>query len=219
MYLGGWGGCNFQINCCYWKEAVKLSRSCHINKVWFPEKVKVLGQTNLIFNWRGGGGRSEHSLGEGLEYLCTHISLLWGKIHWPFLNFGIISNNFRPSVVNLRSGVIIFIIIIIIIIIIFFFASLARGGKNNTWYIYLISPPPPPNLHNLTTAWPVILLANQRLQDGNQIWARIMSLLKSILGKRKFLGTSMFRWRFVKKKFNVLFFWWNTACWSCRTFI
>ena len=29
-----------------------------------------------------------------------------------------------------------------------------------------------------------MLLANQRLQDGNQILARIMSLLKSILGKR-----------------------------------
>ena len=45
-----------------------------------------------------------------------------------------------------------------------------------------------------------MLLANQRLQDGNQILARIMSLLKSILGKRKFLTTSMFRWRFLKKK-------------------
>ena len=46
-----------------------------------------------------------------------------------------------------------------------------------------------------------MLLANQRLQDGNQILARIMSLLKSILGKRKFLTTSMFRWRFLKKDF------------------
>ena len=29
-----------------------------------------------------------------------------------------------------------------------------------------------------------MLLANQRLQDGNQILARIMCLLKSVLGKR-----------------------------------
>ena len=44
-----------------------------------------------------------------------------------------------------------------------------------------------------------MLLANKRLPYGNQILARIMSLLKSILGKRKFLSTSMFRWRFLKK--------------------
>ena len=81
---------------------------------------------------------------------------------------------------NLRSGIIFFIIFS-------FFASLLlwlEGKKNNAWYIYLTSRQPPPNLHNLTSAWPVMLLANQRLQDGNQILARIMSLLKSILGKR-----------------------------------
>ena len=93
---------------------------------------------------------------------------------------------------NLRSGVFFFC----------FFASLAREGKkNNAWYIYLTSSQPPPNLHNLTSAWPVMLLANKRLPYGNQILARIMSLLKSILGKRKFLNTSMFRWRFLIKNF------------------
>ena len=46
-----------------------------------------------------------------------------------------------------------------------------------------------------------MLLANKRLPYGNQILARIMSLLKSILGKRKFLSTSMFRWHFLKKIF------------------
>ena len=106
---------------------------------------------------------------------------------------------------------------------IYLFASmareLAREGKNNAWYIYLTSRQPPPNLHNLTSAWPVMLLANKRLPYGNQILARIMSLLKSILGKRKFLSTSMFRWRFLKKILNVLFLWWNTASWSYRTFI
>ena len=76
---------------------------------------------------------------------------------------------------------------------------------------------PPPYSHNLTTAWPVMLIANQRLPDGNQIFARIMSLSKSILGKRKFLST--FRWRFVKKIFKCFFLWWNTARRSCRTFI
>ena len=81
---------------------------------------------------------------------------------------------------NLRSGIIFFIIFFFFC----FFASLARGEKNNAWYIYLSSRQPPPNLHSLTSAWSVMLLANQRLQDGNQILARIMSLLKSILGKR-----------------------------------
>ena len=68
--------------------------------------------------------------------------------------------------------------------------------KNNAWYIHLTSRQPPRNLHNLTSPWPVMLLANKRLPYRNQILARIMSLLKSILGKRKFLSTSMFRWRF-----------------------
>ena len=69
----------------------------------------------------------------------------------------------------------------------FFFASLAREGKkNNAWYIYLTSSQPPPNLHNLTFAWPVMFLANKRLPNGNQILARIMSLLKSVLGKKIF---------------------------------
>ena len=45
-----------------------------------------------------------------------------------------------------------------------------------------------------------MLLANQRLPDGNQILAGIMSLSKSILGKRKFLST------FLKKNLNVFFF-------------
>ena len=103
--------------------------------------------------------------------------------------------------------------------LLYFFASLVQGGKNNAWYIHLTSRQPPRNLHNLTTVRPVMLLANQRLQDGNQILARIMSLLKSILGKRELLSTSMFIWGFLKKFFNVLFFLWNTACWSCRTFI
>ena len=65
-----------------------------------------------------------------------------------------------------------------------FFGSLAREGKN-AWYIHLTSHQPPPYLHNLTSAWPVMLLANQRLPYGNQIFAG-MSLSKSILGKRKF---------------------------------
>ena len=51
-----------------------------------------------------------------------------------------------------------------------------------------------------------MLSANQRLPDGNQILAQIMSLLKSILWKRKFLSRSMFRWRFLKQIFNVFFF-------------
>ena len=98
---------------------------------------------------------------------------------------------------NLRSGVI--IIIIYLFLFFCFFAPLAREGKNNAWYIHLTSHQPLPNFHNLTSAWPVMLLANQRLPDGNQILVGIMSLSpKSILGKRKFLSTC--RWRFLKKK-------------------
>ena len=48
--------------------------------------------------------------------------------------------------------------------------------------------------------------ANQRLPDGNQILARIMSLLKLILGKRNFLSTSMFRRSFLKIFFKCFFF-------------
>ena len=99
------------------------------------------------------------------------------------------------------------LIIIIIILLIFFcfFASLTRGWKNNAWYIHLTSHQPPPNLHNLTSAWPFMLLANQQLPDGNQIFVGIMSLSpKSILGKRKFLSTC--RWCFLKKNLNVFFF-------------
>ena len=101
-----------------------------------------------------------------------------------------------------------------------FFGS--RGKKNNAWNIHLPNRQPPPNLHNLTSAWPVMLLANQRLPDVNQILARMCSLSfgKSILRKRKFLSTSMFRWRFLKKIFEYVFFlWWNTAICSSRTFI
>ena len=91
--------------------------------------------------------------------------------------------------------------------VLFFSASLLlwlEREKNSAWYIHLTSYQPPPNLHNLTSAWPVMLLANQRLRHGNQILGGIMSLSKSILGKRKFLST--FRWRFLKKIFKRFFF-------------
>ena len=44
-----------------------------------------------------------------------------------------------------------------------------------------------------------------------------MSLSKSVAGKRKFLST--FSWRFLKKILNLFLLWWNTASWSCHTFI
>ena len=116
---------------------------------------------------------------------------------WSFDLSDTLSSATRGGKCHLRSGVIFFF---------FFFASLLlwrEREKNKTWYIYLTSHQPPPNLHNLTSAWPVMLLANKRLPYGNQILARIMSLLKSILGKRKFLSTSMFRWRFLKRILNV----------------
>ena len=105
--------------------------------------------------------------GKFLEVLISCISF---NIYWPKKYQ---TQSFRIFH-NLRSGVI------------SFFASVAREGKNNAWYIYLTSSQPPPNLHNLTFAWPVMFLANKRLPYGNQILARIMSLLKSVLGKKKF---------------------------------
>ena len=51
-----------------------------------------------------------------------------------------------------------------------------------------------------------MLLANKRLPDGNHILVRIMSLLKLILSKRNFLRISIFRWRFLKKLFLTIFF-------------
>ena len=97
---------------------------------------------------------------------------------------------------------------LLLLLLLLLFASLLlwrEREKNNAWYIHLTSHQPPPNLHNLTSAWPVMLLANQRLPDGNQIFVGIKSLSpKSILGKRKFLSTC--RWRFLKKKLNVFFF-------------
>ena len=89
------------------------------------------------------------------------------------------------------------------VIIIFLLLLWPEREKNNAWYIYLTSRQPPPNLHNLTSVWPVMLLANKRLTYRHQILTRIMPLLKSILGKRKFLSASMFRWRFLKRILNV----------------
>ena len=65
-----------------------------------------------------------------------------------------------------------------LLLLLLFFVSLAREGKNNARYIHLTSRQPLPRLHNLTSAWPVMLLANQHLPDGNQILAQ-KSLLKS----------------------------------------
>ena len=82
---------------------------------------------------------------------------------------------------NLRSGVTIIIIIIIIIILLLWL----ERGKNNTWNIHLTNRQPPPNLHNLTSAWPVMLLANQRLPDGNQILVRMFDVSFEINFKEK----------------------------------
>ena len=73
----------------------------------------------------------------------------------------------KSDTYNLRWGV------IIIILLLCFFG--ARGKK----YIHLTSHQPPPNLHNLTSALPVMLLANQWLPDGNQILVGIMGAFHS----------------------------------------
>ena len=154
-----------------------------------------------------------------------HILLFWNMItHWIATWCWLVSLRWdyngcfkrsdrlqmiKSDTYNLRSSVIInyyyYYFLFIYLFIFCFFASLTREGKKNTWYIHLTSHQPPPNLHNLTSAWPVMLLANQRLPNGNQIFVGIMSLSpKSILGKRKFLSTC--RWCFLKKKFKCFFF-------------
>ena len=113
---------------------------------------------------------------------------------------------------------------LLLLLLLLLFASLLlwrEREKNNAWYIHLTSHQPPPNLHNLTSAWPVMLLANQRLPGGNQILVGIMSLSpKSIVGK--FLSTCTPDGRQMalpKIKFKCFFLWWSTAGWSCLTFI
>ena len=64
-------------------------------------------------------------------------------------------------------------------------------GNLRSGVIYLTSSQPPPNLHDLPFAWPVMFLANKRLP-----W--------SVLGEKKFLSTSVFRWRFVKNKKKLM---------------
>ena len=96
------------------------------------------------------------------------------------------------------------LLLLLLFIYFYFFASLLlwrEREKNNTWYIHLTSHQPLPNFHNLTSAWPVMLLANQRLPDGNQILVGIMSLSqKSIVGK--FLSTCTPDGASYKKKFK-----------------
>ena len=71
---------------------------------------------------------------------------------------------------NLRSGVIFFSVSLLLWL---------EREKNSAWYIHLTSHQPPPNLHNLTSTWSVMLLANQRLRHGNQILAGIMGAIHS----------------------------------------
>ena len=90
-----------------------------------------------------------------------------------------------------------------------FFGSLLvwrERQKNNGWYIHLTSHQPPPNLHNLTSAWPVMLLANQRLRTRREsnFGGNNVSFAEINLGKRKFLSTC--RWRFLKKISRFFFF-------------
>ena len=106
----------------------------------------------------------------------------------------------KSDTYNLRSGVILFFC---------FFCSLLvwrEREKNNGWYIHLTSHQPPPNLHNLTSAWPVMLLANQRLRTRREsnFGGNNVSFAEINLGKRKFLSTC--RWRFLKKISRFFFF-------------
>jgi len=60
------------------KTAVKLSRSCHINKMFCPKKVK-LGLTNLILKCRWEGGKFVLGFGGGVGvflYACLYTFLL-----------------------------------------------------------------------------------------------------------------------------------------------
>ena len=123
------------------------------------------------FNIRTGKAQEITSQGP-LSGICLTNDHLWG----------------HP---NLRSGNIFLLLLLLLLWL--------EREESNTWYIHLTSRQPLSNLHNLVSTRPVMLLANQRLPDGNQILVRIMSLLN--LRKRKFLNTSMFRWCLSKKMF------------------
>ena len=103
-----------------------------------------------------------------------------------------------------------------LVLLFIIFASLLlwdEREKNNAWYIHLTSHQPPPNLHNLTSAWPLMLLANKRLPDGNQIFVGIMGafhLVKisrisgSAVNGTRFVGSSPLensqkKWKIFKK--------------------
>ena len=154
----------------------------------------------LIFEERGKPEYPEKNPLEQGREPTTNSTHIWNRRISNDVITITIPGSSGASRSNLISGVI--IVFFIIILLLCFFGS--RGKKKNAWYIYLTSHQPPPNLHNPTSAWPVMLLANQRLPDGNQIFAGIMSLSKSILKKRQFL--SMFRWRFLIEKFKCFFF-------------
>ena len=108
------------------------------------------------FNIRTGKAQEITSQGP-LSGICLTNDHLWG----------------HP---NLRSGIIFLLLLLLLLWL--------EREESNTWYIHLTSRQPLSNLHNLVSTRPVMLLANQRLSDGNQILVRIMSLLN--LRKRKF---------------------------------
>ena len=117
--------------------------------------------------------KSHHITSQGpLSGICLTNDHLWG----------------HP---NLRSGIIFLLLLLLLLWL--------EREESNTWYIHLTSREPLSNLHNLVSTRPVMLSANQRLPDGNQILVRIMSLLN--LRIRKFLNTFMFRWCLSKKMF------------------
>ena len=68
-----------------------------------------------------------------------------------------------------------------------------------------------------------MLLAYQRLQDGNQILARMYDVSFEINFKEKkifkYVHVQVALPKEIFKCFFFLFEWWNTASWSCRTFI
>ena len=102
--------------------------------------------------------------------------------------------------------------------LLFFFCFFgSRGEKNSAWYIYLTSSQPPPKVHNLTSTWPVMLLANKHIWESNfgtnNVSFEINFREKKIF---KYVHVQM---ALPKKKMYVLFLWWNTASWSCLTFI
>ena len=101
------------------------------------------------------------STSELVRHRKSHHRVLCQEYVWQMITFG--------AILTWDQALFIFLLLLLLLWL--------EREKSNAWYIHLTSRQPLPNLHNIISTQPVMLLADQRLPDGNQILVRIMSLL------------------------------------------